>query len=126
MTCTWYFVNRSDPARSYADQNVIWQPLRNGDSGNLALDILGLPMIPGSTLRPLLPSVTSNVIAVSAGPVVTLEWSAAARGFAVESASSLGADAVWIPLTNAVTTNVNAYRFSVPMEAGTRFFRLRK
>lgn len=46
------FANRVDPGDlipSYTDPD---QPLRNGDSGNFALQLLGLPMIEGSFMQP--------------------------------------------------------------------------
>jgi hypothetical protein len=44
--------NRFDPADQRYDYDAVRQPLRNGDSGNIALALLGLDPIPGSTLIP--------------------------------------------------------------------------
>ena len=42
---------RLDPARSIPSMSAPVQPIRNGDAGNLALQLLGLPVIPNSTIN---------------------------------------------------------------------------
>ena len=53
---------RLDPGRSIPSMSAPVQPIRNGDAGNLALQLLGLPVIPNSTIN------TSQDLAVSLTP----------------------------------------------------------
>lgn len=47
------YKNRKDPAQGRPKYSDLDQPVRNGDAGNLALQLLGLPSIPGSLIKPV-------------------------------------------------------------------------
>jgi hypothetical protein len=120
------FANRADPGTNYVDYNAVWQPLRNGDSGNLALAMLGLPPIPGSTLIPLFPTETPSLSVSAQGQLAQVVWSAAAAAFGLEWSGSIEPGAFWTPVTEGVVTNVNSLSYTLPVEGPARFYRLRK
>jgi hypothetical protein len=50
--CYWLNqTSREDPGGGRPDQTAVPQPIRNGGVANLALDLLGLPAIPGSVIN---------------------------------------------------------------------------
>jgi hypothetical protein len=119
------FANRADPGTNRVDYNSIWQPLRNGDTGNLALSMLGLPPIPGSTLIPLFPTATP-ALSIRPGVQPVIEWSAAAAQFTLETSPTLGPGANWTAVTTGIVTNSPKFSYSLRAEGSPGFYRLRK
>jgi hypothetical protein len=76
-----FATDRVDPGASRPDYNAAGRPFRNGETGNLALAVLGLPAVPGSTISS--PRVDRNdtyTVEVSAGDMLTIETATPADG----------------------------------------------
>jgi hypothetical protein len=118
------FANRADPHGAHMQYTNVWPPLWNGDVGNLALAILNLPMIPGSSLIPMFRSEAVSLTASQEGGNIVLKWPSSAAGFTLEAASAVDGD--WHSIINSIQTNINTFRFTTPATNPAQYYRIRK
>jgi hypothetical protein len=122
------FPNRADPGTNRTDYTTAPQPIRNGDSGNLALSLLGLPFIPGSFMTPLFSGQRlfawrerdSNGV-----PMLKLTWSDPQNRFDLAWTDSLNPPVRWQAVSAEVIVQGNVRIYREPYEGSKRFFTLR-
>jgi len=117
------FADRGDPGASRPANDAASPPLRNGDTGNIALALLGLPPIPGSFYRPGWAD-GLQLDSFAHGEVVC-SWPAYLTGWSLETTDRLESGS-WAPVVSE-PLEVNGRRIHVePADARPqRFYRLR-
>ena len=126
------FANRANPGTARPSYTATPQPLRNNDTGNMALTFLGLPLIPGSSMIPLFGTPEPTTISlrlVNTGGSLVVSWPLKPSGYELQMASNLGRATNWTTLgADLIRTNgtVKEYDFRPAADAPASFFRLRK
>jgi hypothetical protein len=121
------FSNRADTGTNWVDYSASPQPLRNGDTGNLALNLLGLPPIPGSLMIPKFAWDEPSLALQATNAALIVSWSGYATNFQLEASGSLDASATWAPVTENITQADGRFTHAASAASGeNRFYRLRK
>ena len=120
------FSNRADPGTNRAEYSVSPQPIRDGDGGNLALGLLGLPPIPGSFFMPELMPLEPPMTVSRSISTLTLSWPSPSAGFFLEFSETVTA-AVWRRVTNGIMNLGDRFDYSVDLQTApfAGFFRVR-
>jgi hypothetical protein len=119
--------NRTDPGTNWLDYTAVHQPIRNGDSGNLALSLLGLPPIPGSFMIPKFEWDEPSLTLSSSNAVPVVSWSRYATNFQLEASQTLADGAAWEPVTEDIVEGPEGWHHTVSSAVGdSRFYRLQK
>jgi hypothetical protein len=116
------FANRIDPGGARVAYDAEGQPLRNGDTGNIALALLGLPPVTGSFFRPE----WAGALAVSVleDGLVECAWPGFWTGWRLETSPALEGGG-WVPVATDPALAGGRWRHVEPMAASAqRFFRL--
>ncbi|MBM3846326.1 MAG: hypothetical protein FJ405_08575 [Verrucomicrobia bacterium] len=114
------FSNRFNPGPLYLDYNAPRQPLRNGDSGNLALAMLGLPSVPGSII---LPEFKSGLHILRSASGLMLRWPMGDDSLRLETILDL-TTGTWQPVTEGVLSESGWTQYRVEPQDPRRWFRL--
>jgi hypothetical protein len=121
------FSNRVEPGTAYLDFDAAAQPLRNSDSANIALMLLGLPPIPGSCLVPEFGPTPAVMAIRRTADGLTISWPSTAEGFGLEWSDDC-LSPFWHPVEDGVA-EANGRKFVVIQNlvgSPRRFYRLVK
>lgn len=118
------FANRHDPGSSRPENDASRPPLRNGDTGNIALALLGLPPITDSLYRPEWAGGLEVAVRPEDG-AVECSWPLLWAGWTLETTDRLD-NGAWVPAGRPPVADGLRWRHvdSAP-PAPRRFFRLR-
>src|SRR6185503_14960254 len=121
------FSNRGDPGTNRTDYMKQPQPIRNGDSSNLALALVGLPPIPGSFMVPVLATRGAPLHIARLNNTMTVFWSDPDDEYELQTATEIRSTD-WQTITEGISVNDTTRTYSIggPTGVPIRFFRLLK
>ena len=122
------FSNRADPGDAQPAYPADPQPIRTADCGNMALALLGLSPIPGSSILPAFVTRPPGLTITRSGANITVSWPASAAGYELQSAAGLGRSAVWQSVTTGISSSSGVKWITTTPSplAPARFYRLKK
>lgn len=113
------FANRTDPAAARpATTAATAQPLRNADTANISMALLGLPPVDGSYYTPLFADLLQLT---RAGNSITLRWPSYLTGWTLESATDLK-NGPWVADTGTPVEVEGSFRRTLSQPEGTSMF----
>jgi hypothetical protein len=116
------FKNRFDPDAGRPNGASVYpQPLRNTDTGNIAMLLLGLPSITGSYFKPEPAGMPSLTIQEES---LVLRWPKYMTGYIPESTHSLHSGS-WVPKPGNIVETETEFQTSIPGKQDKRYWRLR-
>lgn len=115
------FKNRSDPGATRPTAAPSFrQPLRNTDTGNIAMTLLGAPPITGSFFQP---QIEDTPTVIQAGNSVTIRWPKYLTGYQLQTSPSL-LSSTWTPVPGVPSETAMEYEITLPVLASRQFWRL--
>ena len=118
------FDNRVNPGATRPTFLAAAQPVHNADIANLSAELIGVPQVTNSFLKPSL----KKPVTVSADPSgnPTVNWPIYLTGWTLESCDDLAvAVPVWVTVTTGIAESATLKTHTVTPAPAARFFRLR-
>ena len=115
------FQNRSNPdAARPGTAAATAQPLRNADTANIAMSLLGLPPVEGSWYKP---AFLQELTSTSALGNVTLSWPSHLKGYRLQTAPELNSGS-WVDEAALPVEFGGQLMMKIPQETNRKFWRL--
>ena len=119
-----HFDNRVNPGTSRPTFLAASQPLHNADIANISAELIGVPQVTDSVLKPSLKKPLTVAADLAGNP--TVSWPIYLTGWTLESSDDLSiAVPVWTTVSSGITESATLKTHTVTPAPNARFFRLR-